>query len=82
MKLEEPCDGRLSSTVPWERKGETPLRDPITSNPKRRQCDQQTTEKMPAAHFSTFGFARHTSQRFAKPKELNFPTAQNLSTTV
>ena len=32
MKLEEPCEGRLSSTVPWERKGETPLRDPITSN--------------------------------------------------
>jgi LruC domain-containing protein len=29
MKLEEPCEGRLSSTVPWERKGETPLRDPI-----------------------------------------------------
>jgi len=25
--------------------------------------------------FSTFGFARHTSQRFAKPKELNFATA-------
>ena len=22
-----------SSTVPWERKGETPLRDPITGNP-------------------------------------------------
>jgi len=29
MKLEEPCEGRPSSTVPWERKGETPLRDPI-----------------------------------------------------
>ena len=27
--------------------------------------------------FSTFGFARHTSQRFAKPKELNFATAQH-----
>lgn len=26
MKLEEPCEGRLSSTVPWERKGETPFR--------------------------------------------------------
>ena len=25
--------------------------------------------------FSTFGFARHTSQRFAKPKELNFANA-------
>lgn len=32
MKLEEPCEGRLSSTVPWERKGETPLRDPIMPN--------------------------------------------------
>ncbi len=25
---EEPCEGRLSSTVLWERGGETPLRDP------------------------------------------------------
>ena len=32
MKLEELCEGRPSSTVPWERKGETPLRDPITAN--------------------------------------------------
>ena len=32
MKPEEPCDGRLSSTVPWERKGETPLRGPVGSN--------------------------------------------------
>jgi hypothetical protein len=32
--------------------------------------------------FSTFGFARHKDQRFAKPKELTFQTAQNLSTTV
>ena len=32
MKLEEPCEGRLSSTVPWERRGETPLRDPISGN--------------------------------------------------
>ena len=29
MKLEEPCEARVSSTVPWERKGEIPLRDPI-----------------------------------------------------
>ena len=36
MKLEEPCDGRLSSTVPWERKGEIPLRDPIMRHSKRR----------------------------------------------
>jgi len=37
MKLEEPCEGRLSSTVPWERKGETPLRDPISAKPKTRK---------------------------------------------
>jgi hypothetical protein len=28
-KQEEPCGVRVSSTVPWERKGEIPLRDPI-----------------------------------------------------
>ena len=27
---EEPCEGRLSSTVLWERRGVTPLRDPTT----------------------------------------------------
>lgn len=32
-KLEEPCEGRLSSTVPWERRGEIPLRDPIVGKP-------------------------------------------------
>ncbi|MDE1488129.1 hypothetical protein KKI90_17770 [Xenorhabdus bovienii] len=26
----EPDDGRLSRPVPWERRGEVPLRDPIT----------------------------------------------------
>ncbi len=31
---------------------------------------------------STFGLARHESQRLAKTKELNFPTSQNLSITV
>jgi len=48
----------------------------------------QVTEKEEKAHPShflkfllasrtngTFGFARHTSQRFAKPKELNFAKA-------
>ncbi len=39
MKLEEPCEGRLSSTVPWERRGETPLRDPI-----RRHFAEPPTE--------------------------------------
>ena len=28
-KLEEPYEGRLSRTVPWEREGEIPSRDPI-----------------------------------------------------
>lgn len=32
MKLEEPCDGILSCTVPWERRGEIPLRGPVGSN--------------------------------------------------
>ena len=26
---QEPYEGRLSRTVPWERKGEVPVRDPI-----------------------------------------------------
>ncbi len=39
---------------------------------KDRQCDHEQTEKKPAAHFSTFGFARHTNRPFAKPKELKF----------
>jgi hypothetical protein len=29
-------------------------------------------KRQPTAHFSTFGFARHDSQPFAKPKELKF----------
>lgn len=44
MKLEEPCEARVSSTVPWERKGEIPLRDPIIGNPLaavRTQSDLQ-----------------------------------------
>ncbi|MDD4604628.1 MAG: hypothetical protein PHF97_12615 [Bacteroidales bacterium] len=28
IEQEEPYEGRLSRTVPWERRGETPLRDP------------------------------------------------------
>ena len=32
IKQEEPCEGRLSSTVPWEREGETPSRDPTIGN--------------------------------------------------
>ena len=32
IKQEEPCEGRLSSTVLWERRGETPLRDPTSTN--------------------------------------------------
>jgi len=29
---EEPYEGRLSRTDPWERRGEIPLRDPIVGN--------------------------------------------------
>jgi len=43
---------------------------PLQATLTDRQCDHQTTEKKPAAHFSTFGFARHTSRPFARPKEL------------
>jgi len=46
MKLEEPCEGRLSSTVPWERKGETPLRDPIMRHPIRHCYHQTDRHKM------------------------------------
>jgi len=39
MKLEEPPhrrgEGRLLSTVMWERKGEAPLRDSIRCNDRR-----------------------------------------------
>jgi hypothetical protein len=38
---------------------------------KTVQTDKLRQEK-PTAHFSTFGFARHTSRPFAKPKELKF----------
>jgi len=31
IEQEEPCEGRLSSTVPWEREGEIPLRDSIVT---------------------------------------------------
>ena len=33
---EEPYEGRLSRTVPWERWGETPRRDPTTGNDKMK----------------------------------------------
>jgi hypothetical protein len=40
MKLEEPPhgrgEGRLSSTVPWERKGKTLLPDPIMRHTRKR----------------------------------------------
>jgi len=32
IEQEEPYEGRLSRTVPWERRGETPLRDPTIGN--------------------------------------------------
>ena len=33
IKQEEPCEARVSSTVPWECKGEIPSHDPITGKP-------------------------------------------------
>jgi hypothetical protein len=32
IEQEEPYEGRLSRTVPWERRGETPLSDPPMGN--------------------------------------------------
>jgi len=40
------------------------------------QLGQKATE-----HFGTFGFTRHTNQRFAKPKEPKFSQPNILSTT-
>ena len=34
IEQEEPYEGRLSRTVPWERRGETPLRDPTIVHAK------------------------------------------------
>jgi len=34
---EEPYEGRLSRTVPWERRGESPLRDPTSNKVKKRK---------------------------------------------
>jgi hypothetical protein len=50
---------------------------------RKRLC--LIVKRQPTAHFSTFGFARHDSRPFAKPKELKFShrtqTVNNLSTT-
>ena len=40
IKQEEPCEGRLSSTVPWEPEGETPLGD---STGSKHSDDMRTT---------------------------------------
>ena len=37
IEQEEPYEGRLSRTVPWERRGEIPLRDPTMGKFKKRQ---------------------------------------------
>jgi hypothetical protein len=42
----------------------------------RQKNEQKYIQDRKASRtFSTFGFARHTNQRFAKPKELNLPNA-------
>jgi len=42
---EEPCEGRLSRTVLWEGRGETPLLDPIM--PHEGRNDQPSKRKSP-----------------------------------
>lgn len=37
IEQEEPCESRGSSTVPWERRGETPQRDPTTTKCKKTE---------------------------------------------
>jgi hypothetical protein len=47
IKQEEPCEERFSSTVPWEREGEIPLRDPIRGNAKRKTRPFQNKLSVP-----------------------------------
>jgi hypothetical protein len=52
---------------------------------KDRQTEYKTTDKKANRTNGTFGFARHTSQRFAKPKEpffANAPTRMLTLTTI
>ena len=59
MQQEEPCDWRLSSTVPWERRGETPLRDPTTGKFKKEKtskCKQEYRKLIMAYHDMTTSF--------------------------
>jgi hypothetical protein len=44
IEREEPCEGRLSSTVPREREGETPLRDPTIGKAGGRANLKLTTQ--------------------------------------
>ncbi|MBM3918616.1 MAG: hypothetical protein FJ344_03810 [Sphingomonadales bacterium] len=45
------------------------------ADPQERKAESRPT-------FGTLPFARHTSQRFAKVKEPNFPTAQIIVTLI
>jgi len=45
---EEPCEGRLSSTVLWEGRGEIPLSDPIIAN--GRTTVHKTTDRPKFKH--------------------------------
>lgn len=40
-KQEEPSEARVLSTVPWEREGEIPLRDPISTNTVRNPLENR-----------------------------------------
>jgi uncharacterized membrane protein len=41
----------------------------VSGNPMTTDSANIKRQEMPTAQNGTFGFARHTSQRFAKPKE-------------
>ena len=45
-KQEEPCEGRLSSTVPWERGSEILLRDPISGQAMTTTKQNDKNEKI------------------------------------
>ena len=53
IEQEEPYEGRLSRTVPWERRGETPLRDPTMGRSKKRQRHSGQTRKPPEKYFDS-----------------------------
>ena len=47
IEQEEPCEARVSSTVPWEREGEIPLRDPIMGKFKKQHDRHEQISEQP-----------------------------------